>query len=767
MTPDRRTRVVHVVPDLATGGAERHVVTLMSSLDRQVFAPSVICIGQEGELFAELAPRRVPATALGSSRGRYPFALVRLVRELRRLRPDVMIVRGFSAELLGRVAARVAGVPHVVVWVHNCGGVEARGTLRTLTDRVLDRWTDAYFGVAEAQVPYLVGELGYDPAKVTVIHNGVDPAPYRPGTGRGAKVRAELGLPERALVVSIVAALRPEKDHETFLHAAALVASGVGDARFLIVGSGARERRAALEKLAADLGIQEQVVFAGNRGDVADILAATDVFVLCSYTVECFPMALLEAMASGCPAVCTSVGGVPEMVVEGKTGHLVPPGRPDELASRLVELARAPERRAELGRASRARVEDLFTLSASVRRTEERLLELAAPTPASRPVQLAVVLDEIHVGGVEQLLLQLFRTFDSALVRPRLISLRDAGTLTEEFRAAGFDVEVMHRSGRFDARTLPRLVRSLRRAGDDAVLVTHHHRASLALGRVAAALARTRAQLVAVHDMDLAPLGRRCLPGWTVSTLRWTSALVLLSRGQAEYLHREEGVGARPWSRAREVVIPNGVEVGPVPTSEDRRAARELVGVDADEFVVGIVARLSAQKAHQVLFEAFRQLLESHPRSRLVVVGGGVREAELRALAERLGIQSRVLFLGVRRDVPRLLPAFDVACLSSVHEGVPVTIIEAMAAGTPVVATDCGDLRSLVTEGVHGHLVPVGDAAGFADRLVLLAKDPGVRASMGQAARTKVEEQHTLQQMARGYERLLAEATAAPPARRP
>ena len=757
MTPQQRVRVVYVVPDLALGGAERHAVTLMTGLDRRVFEPSVICLGQQGALFSGLVEAGISATALGYSRRGAARALVDLVRTLRQHRPDVMIVRGFNAELLGRLAAVIARVGHVVVWVHNCGDVAPRGAFRMVTDRLLDRVTDAYFGVAETQVPYLVGELGHDPAKVTVIRNGVDPAPYGSEPGRGERVRDELGIAREAIVVGIVAALRPEKDHETFLRAAALVAEGVADAHFLVVGSGPPERLTALEALAAELGVEKSVVFAGNRGDVADVLAAVDVFVLSSFTVECFPMALLEAMASGCPAVCTAVGGVPEMVVEGETGYLVPPRRPDVLAERLVDLLRSPSRRSAFGHAARARVEQSFTLSGSVRRTEQRLLEIAAVPGVGRPVRLAVVLDEAHVGGVELLLLQLFRAFDDQVVRPRLISLRDAGPLAAEFRAAGFEVEVLHRTGRLDRRTLPRLVASLRRRGDDAVLVTHHHRASLALGRIAGLLAGTRVSLVAVHDMDLATLGRRCLPAWTVATLRWTSALVLLTRGQGDYLHRQEGVGARPWSRTREVVIPNGIQLPAASTPEDRRRARGLLGVDDDEFVVGIVARLSPQKAHEVLLEAFHLLLIHQPLSRLIIVGGGARETELHGIAERLGIHDRVVFLGVRRDVPDLLPGFDVACLSSVHEGLPVTVLEAMGAGLPIVATDCGDLRSLVTEGVHGYLVQVGDHEGFAERLVRLARDPGSRAAMGRAARLEVETHHSLREMTVGYERLLVE----------
>jgi len=371
------------------------------------------------------------------------------------------------------------------------------------------------------------------------------------------------------------------------------------------------------------------------------------------------------------------------------------------------------------------------------------------------PIRLALVLDETAVGGVELLMLDVFENFDLRVVEPRLICLRREGPLAADYRAAGFRVDVIGRSGRYDLRTLTRLVRSLRREGIQAVLVTHHHRASLALGRLAARLSGVPVNLVAVHDMDLTRVGKRCLPRWAVTTLSVSDALVLLSPSQGEYLHREEQVGRRPWSRTKEVVIPNGVVTKPLPDSIERAAARGRLGLNADDFVVGIVARLSAQKAHHVLFKAFAGLLEGHPHARLVVVGGGDREMELQMLARQLGLEGKVLFMGVRRDVPALLPAFDVSCLSSVHEGVPMTAIESMAAGIPMVVTDCGALRDMIVDGEQGFIVPVGESSAMAERLAALADDSELRARLGISARSRVEKMYRIEQTARGYEDLL------------
>jgi len=767
----RPVRVMYVVPDLGAGGAERHVTTLLPRLDPARFSCSVVCIGAEGPLFGDLVSAGIPAVALRRTKRQALAALAGLIREMRRRRPDVVLVRGYNAEMLGRIAAILAGVPHRVVWVHNCADLGGRTRVRWLIDRLLDRRTDAYFGVARAQTRYLVKDLGYPAHKIRIIHNGVDPAGYRPADDQRA--RALLGIDPRRPVVGTVAALRPEKDHVLLLQAARRLVDEFPDLAVLIVGDGPMRRR--IEEAAAELGLADHLLLVGARPDVPDILPVLTVFTLCSYT-ECFPMALLEAMASGRPAVCTDVGGVGEMLDDGITGYLVPPREPVALADRLAQLLRDRQLSQRMGAAARARVQREFGLDASVGAAAQELTAVAgiAPLagdepagdrpgglPKSRPgrgpIRLTVVLDLTGVGGVEVLLLNLFRNFDPAVVRPRLVCPREAGSLADDFSAAGFEVETLDRAGRFDLRTLPRLVASLRADRTDAVLVSHHHRASLALGRLAAMIARVPVNIVAAHDMDLMSVGSRVLPRWAVRTLGVSDALVLLTASQGEYLRSQEGVGRHVWESVREVVIPNGIELPECPGPAERARARAALGVMADDVVVGVVGRLSPQKAHHVLFEAVARCLPDMPSLRLVVIGDGELGPRLHRLAEQLGIGHRTTFLGTRRDVPLLLPGLDVCCLSSVHEGVPIALIEAMAAGVPIVASDCGAVRDIIDDGEQGYLFPVGDVDRFAYRLRLLAGDAGLRARLGKAGRARAEREFNVERTARAYEDLLTE----------
>ena len=376
----KRIRVMYVVPDLGVGGAERHVTKLMPNLDRSHFDTAVVCIGTEGKLFGELAGSGVRAVALHRTKRQAIRALRDLMREMRNFAPDVVITRGYNAEMLGRIAAWLTHVPHSVVWVHNHGDTEPRGAVRRIADRVLDRVTSAYFGVARAQIDYMVNDLKYSPDKIHIIHNGVDPDDFQWTDERSAA--SDLGICESDKVVGIFAALRPEKDHANFLRAARLVADRIPQTKFLIVGDG--PMRPEIERLVHELDLADSVVLTGARMDVPELLRAIDVFVLSSYTVECFPMALLEAMAAGRPAVCTAVGGVPEMIEEPTTGYLVPPRNPDALADRLVCILSDSELAHQMGKAARVRVETLFSLRESVSATERALESSGVDGPKAR-----------------------------------------------------------------------------------------------------------------------------------------------------------------------------------------------------------------------------------------------------------------------------------------------------------------------------------------------------------------------------------------------
>jgi glycosyltransferase involved in cell wall biosynthesis len=244
--------------------------------------------------------------------------------------------------------------------LHSTGWPDGVGRL----NRMLTPITDGFIGVAQAHGEFLVDFEKFPANKVHVIPNGVDCDRFQPSPKDRASARAELGIAENAPLVGIVAALRPEKNHELFLRAAAVVQRQIPGARFVIVGDG--PERARCEQWARELGITEFVHFQGSRSDIPRWLAAMDVFALTSHN-EANPVSILEAMSCGIPVVAPKVGSISESVHDGKTGFLVEPGDEQEQASKWLTLLRDPTLAKSMGLEGRRTVMESWSLDRMVR----------------------------------------------------------------------------------------------------------------------------------------------------------------------------------------------------------------------------------------------------------------------------------------------------------------------------------------------------------------------------------------------------------------
>jgi len=273
------------------------------------------------------------------------------------------------AHTLGLLAARRAGAP-----------------LRFLTRRVdfhihghlLNRWKygpalTAILAISEG-IRRVLLEDGLAPQRVITVPSGIDLDRLREA-GDPEPLRRELGVPREALVVGMVAALAPHKDHRTFLKAAAAVKKVLPGVRFLIVGEGQLE--AELRELSESLGLSREVIFTGFREDVLELTGMFDIFVLSSY-LEGMGTSLLDAMGLGRPIVATRAGGIPEIVREGQNGLLVPARQPEQLAEAIVKLGKDEDLRRRMGALGKELVKD-FSVRRTVERTEAVYGRFAAP----------------------------------------------------------------------------------------------------------------------------------------------------------------------------------------------------------------------------------------------------------------------------------------------------------------------------------------------------------------------------------------------------
>lgn len=352
-------RVMFVCTSMPVGGAEILLTDLIRGMDRQRFAPELCCTKDLGPLGEELAEEVPVFSNLLNSK--YDLRVLPRMIELFRLREiDAVITVGAGDKMFwGRLAAYFAGVPVVASAIHSTGWPDNINWI----NRQLTRITDRYIGVADAHGKHLTEVERFPENKVVVINNGIDTRRFIPSAVARQQIRRELKIDASAPVCGIVAALRPEKNHQLFLQAASRVRQQLPDAQFIIVGDG--PERTNIEKWCQELDLQDDVHLLGNRSDIPEVLSAMDVFALTSHN-EASPVSILEAMSVELPVVAPDVGSISQSVEHGKTGLLVPAGDLGATASSMLILLSSRDKRALFGRLGREKVRQYGSLDVMV-----------------------------------------------------------------------------------------------------------------------------------------------------------------------------------------------------------------------------------------------------------------------------------------------------------------------------------------------------------------------------------------------------------------
>lgn len=346
--------VLQVVLSLNPGGTERLVVELVKRL-RPELSMAVCCLDEEGTWGEGLRQDDVTVVALRRREGFRPQLGRAIAKAAAQHGARVVHCHHYSPFVYASIARLWA--PHLKIVFTEHGRLNDAGpsTKRRTANRVLAHAPRTVVTVSSELKQHLVAE-GFPTDKVNVIYNGIDVGPL-PDRAARARVRQQLGIDERTLVVGTVARLDPVKDLQTLVRAL-----GLPEARrpmtLLVIGDGPERRQ--LEAAARDAGVASFVRFLGHRDDARDLLAGCDVYANSSIS-EGISLTVLEAMAAGLPVVATRVGGTPE-IVDPSCGRLVPSRDPASLAATLSELGADPSLRCALGRAARARVEQRFTL---------------------------------------------------------------------------------------------------------------------------------------------------------------------------------------------------------------------------------------------------------------------------------------------------------------------------------------------------------------------------------------------------------------------
>ncbi len=758
-------RIMHVIESLEHGGAEGVAIELANacSQDHEV---TICCTKVLGSLKDRLDPE-IALVCLGRGEGNDLTLPWRIAREARRRDIEVLHSHAWGVFLETVAAAWLIG-SHVVHTVHGPYlrhgkglGQRSRARLRRLLERIAARRVAGIACVAASLREFVTHQMRL-PTKVSVIHNGIPDyvSPSSPPPADGARRLISVGR------------LASVKAYDVLLRAFAQVSHSRPRLRLTLVGDG--PERAGLERLAERLCVSTSVDFVGFRDDVPDLLAKHDMFVLSSQH-EGISIAILEAMRAGLPVVATRVGGVPDTVIDGVTGVLVPPDDAPSLAQAIDRLLECPCSLRAIGAAGRAVQQHGF----SIVRMRDRYLELygvgptttlargALPSLADAPLRILYHhrtqgrgAEGVHIASIVRALRAMGHDV-TVLGPPGVDALATAG-------AAPVDKSAVKTSGanslwKLISRHAPgwmfefaeigynvlawwRLRQAWRHGEYD--LVYERYAFYLVAGARFAARRGVPFVLEANEVNGLEERARRqAMPdlcGRFEAHLfeRCTGVLTVSS-----YLRRRILQGGVHPRRVR--VVPNAIEPAPLRVgtqgNRQREALRQRYGL-AGKTIIGFAGWFDHWDRLELLLEAVQRLTPQYPELAAMLIGDGPIASDLAAHARALGVDGRVLFTGAvpRDEMADHLALLDIAVLPHSNRfGSPVVLFEFMAHGLPIVAPRLDPITDVLRDGVTGMLFEPLDSDQMVGAITALLESAELRRRLGDSARYRVTTEHT------------------------
>jgi len=357
----KKINVLFIVNGFAIGGGELKVLDLVKGLNqwhKNEFRTVVCSVGQSGPLYQRFVDLGVKTVVFEKKRA-FDFSLIgKVARVIREEKVDIVHTTLFYADVIGAVAARIAGVNKIISWE---AVTEPYGLKHLLAYRIASELYTKSVAVSEAIEMKVRREYKVPSKKTMTIHYGVDLEKFTPSDGSG--LRKELGINKGDVVFGTVARFTEQKGHRYLIEAAKKVVKSNGSAHFVLVGDG--PLREEIEIMIKDMGVEKHFHLLGFRTDVDRLLNSFDVFVLPSL-YEGLPNAVLEAMAAGLPVIATAVDGTPEAVLHRETGLLVKSKDSEVLADSILTLCNNEKMRKEFGEKGRLRVEEHFSWQGEV-----------------------------------------------------------------------------------------------------------------------------------------------------------------------------------------------------------------------------------------------------------------------------------------------------------------------------------------------------------------------------------------------------------------
>ncbi|MCK5113666.1 MAG: glycosyltransferase family 4 protein [Phycisphaerae bacterium] len=727
--PNAIRRVVLVLDSMHPGGKERVVMHLAKRFAQMGVVVKVIIMRSCGEFGDKLISDGIDVDVLNSNRRFDVAGILRLRKILKAFAPDVINVHDRSS-LPYVTAARGRRDYPIVFTAHGL----LHGAKCRWKDRAAMRKPAAVTAVS-SEVARRYSELLRMQRDVEIVRNGV--GSFTP-TGKRGEIRKRLGLGDSDTFVFLaVGNLKPEKGYPDLLEAVRLLCDQNLDQkiRIVIVGGGSESYRLELETLRDKLKLGNMVQFAGSCGNVSDWYTAADAFVLPSRT-EGLPMVLLEAMNAGLPAIASDVGAVGEVIEPGQSGILTRSGAPGSLAAAMSKLASSPQI-CELFRTNAPKriaqhYSDLQMAEGYLRVFQQVRISQGFSLNTDNNLPGVMMLGPYPVsmtaGGMSSVMRELVC---SDLVEKYRVTIVNTGKTTRAGRWIGAGLMAQW-------SLLRKIVCTMRKTRTK---ILHIHTCSgFTFWRDAlfAAVGRMFGRRIVWHihggkfESFASSLGcvRRMLMR---RMLRKSCGVIVLSD---EWKRRFDAI----FPTVEFIVIPNGVRI---PNLSDSQIN------DSEKMRVLFLGNLSQGKGAEDLILAVAGAARKGFDGTVEIAGGQTMFGQVEALEElitreKCGDVVKLVgtISGDAKD--QSLSAADCIALPSYSEALPMALLEGMARGLAVIATNVGAIPEIVTDGVEGFLIQPGDIEKLSEILIKLNGDPQLRSRMGAAARKRVEAKFNL-----------------------
>jgi sugar transferase (PEP-CTERM/EpsH1 system associated) len=727
------------------------MVRLIKNLDPERYEPIGVCLEDEGELTVELRALGIEVILLHKRPGLDFRLFLKLLRLIRDRRIGIVHAYSPSAMLYGAVAARVANVPVVIgsVSAFDCTIGDLKPAVYTMIDRsatIKNRLRNKIAACFVNKIVAISAKLGdnfcrfngISMRKLQVIPYGINTREYVKTALKSDKQRREVGLNAEDLVVGTVGRLIPEKDIGTLLRAFKSVTDIFSNAKLVIVGDG--PLKLDLKDIVRELKISDKVFFLGYRNDIPDIIGILDLFVLSS-VFESFGIVLLEAMAAQKPVVATNIGGIPDIVADGVSGILVPPHDPGSLSKAIIEILNDKSRAAAMGLEGCKIAQNFDTdkMAAGYQGLYEALLSKKGD---HQKINIMLVVLKLDFGGAENLVINIAQKLSRNRYRLSICSLENPTSFADCLKDSGIRLISLDKKKGFDFLLPLRLAWIMRK---EQVHISHtHNRCALMYGTLAAKLAGVPVVINTRHGSGV-KVRYKFL--WKAN-----DKIVAVCEHARNVFLENSGIDPK-----KVKTILNGIDIHKYKKTEDTLSIRRKFGIGNSEWLVGTVGRLAHEKDYLTLLKSFMNVLQEIPFCRLVMVGDGELRTKLENDVKTLGIEKKVSLIGFQHNIVEIMSVFDVFVLSSITEGLPLVIMEAMAVKAPVVATNVGGTPEVVVDGETGILVPPKDPQKMAEAIITILRNSNLAKKMGEAGRKKIEEKFNLDRMVREYEAVYEE----------